>query len=232
MLAGNVTIIPASARADLARRLQWILAPTHLRKESRALMSTTGLDVVDISNQRGRLLKALDPREPGTAVALDEGGEVTVPTDRLIPRPGGGLRLTIRFADVGAEPGESTGVVIPVVEEQLEVGKREVETGRLRVQKRVSEHEQTIDEPLFADEITIERVAINRVIDEPTQARVEGETTVIPLFEERIVLQKHLVLREEVRVTKRRIEHRAPQIATVRREEVTVERVAGDEKKH
>lgn len=127
---------------------------------------------------------------------------------------------------------ESTTVVIPVAEEHLEVGKREVETGRLRLQKRVSEHEQTIDEPLFADEITIERVAINRVIDAPTSARVEGETTVIPLFEEQIVLQKRLVLREEVRVTKRRIERRAPQTVAVRREEVIVERVSDDEKKH
>lgn len=127
---------------------------------------------------------------------------------------------------------ESTTVVIPVAEEHLEVGKREVETGRLRIQKRVSEHEQTIDEPLFADEITIERVAINRVIDAPTSARVEGETTVIPLFEEQIVLQKRLVLREEVRVTKRRIERRAPQTVAVRREEVIVERVSDDEKKH
>lgn len=195
-------------------------------------MSTLGLDVVDESNRRGRLVKALDPREPGTTVVLDDGGEVVVPTDRLIPRPGGGLRLTTRFTDVGAEAGESRGVIIPVVHERLEVSKREVETGRLRLQKRVSEHEQTIDEPLLADEITIERVAINRVIDEPTPARVEGETTVIPLFEEQLVLQKRLVLREEVRITKRRTEHRAPQSVMVRREEVTVERVYGDEKKH
>lgn len=124
-------------------------------------------------------------------------------------------------------------VVIPVVEEQLEISKREVETGRLRVQKRVSEHEQTVDEPLFADEIIIERVPINRIVDEPTPARMEGETTVIPLFEEQIVLQKRLLLREEVRVSTRRIERRAPQIVTVRREEITATRVDGDdEKKH
>ena len=130
--------------------------------------------------------------------------------------------------------GTPKAVVIPVVEEQIEISKREVETERLRLQKRVSEHEQTVDEPLFADEITIERVSINRFIDEPTPARirVEGETTVIPLFEERIVLQKRLLLREEVRITKRRIERRAPQTVTLRREEVTVERASADEKKH
>jgi uncharacterized protein (TIGR02271 family) len=127
---------------------------------------------------------------------------------------------------------ESTAVVIPVVEEELEIGKREIEAGRLRLQKRVSEHEQTVDEPLFADEITLERVTLNRFIDEPTPARIEGDTTVIPLFEERLVIQKRLVLREEVRITRRRIERRAPQVVALRREEVTVDRVPGDEKKH
>ena len=128
--------------------------------------------------------------------------------------------------------GTPEAVVIPVVEEQLEITTREVETGRLRLQKRVSEHEQTVDEPLFADEITIERVPVNRFIDEPTQARVEGETTVLPLFEERIVVQKRLFLREEVRITKRRVGRRAPQIVTVRREEVIVERTSDDEDPH
>ncbi|MEO5726349.1 MAG: DUF2382 domain-containing protein, partial [Byssovorax sp.] len=121
-------------------------------------MGKHGVDVVDQSNRRGRLVKDLDPREPRTAVLLDDGGEVVVPTDRLIERPGGGLRLTTRFDDVGVEPGESTRTILPVLEERLEVSKREVETGRLRLQKRVREDEQTVDEPLFADEIVIERV--------------------------------------------------------------------------
>ena len=199
-------------------------------KESRVLMTQNGFDVIDESNCRGRLVKELDPREPGTTVRLDDGGEVVVPTARLIPRPGGGLRLTTRFADVGAEPGESKSTTLPVLEERLEVSKREVETGRLRLQKRVREEEQTVDEPLLADEIIIERVPVNRFVDQPPATRVEGDTTVIPLFEEQIVLEKRLVLREEVRVTRRRIEHRAAEVVTVRREEVIIERIDGDEK--
>jgi uncharacterized protein (TIGR02271 family) len=193
-------------------------------------MEDSGFDVIDEANRRGRLVKGLDPREPETAVILDDGGEIMVPTDRLISRPGGGLRLTIRFTDVGGEPGAPRLTVIPVIEERLEIGKREVETGRVRVRKRVSEQEQTVDEPLLADEITIERVPLNRVVDQAEPARVEGDTTVIPLFEERIVIEKRLVLREEVRITKRRIERRAPQRVTVQREEVTVERVDMNEK--
>ncbi len=145
-------------------------------------MTQHGFDVIDESNCRGRLVKALDPREPGTTVRLDDGGEVVVPTARLIARPGGGLRLTTRFADVGVEPGESKPTILPVLEERLEVSKREVETGRLRLQKRIREEEQTVDEPLLADEIIIERVPVNRFVDQPPATRVEGDTTVIPLF--------------------------------------------------
>lgn len=194
-------------------------------------MGKHGVDVVDQSNRRGRLVKDLDPREPGTAVLLDDGGEVVVPTDRLIERPGGGLRLTTRFDDVGVEPGESTRTILPVLEERLEVSKREVETGRLRLEKRVHEDEQTVDEPLFADEIIIERVPVNRFVDQPAPTRMEGDTTVIPLFEEQIVLQKRLLLREEIRVTRRRTERRDAQVVTVRREEVIAERVDGESEK-
>jgi uncharacterized protein (TIGR02271 family) len=194
-------------------------------------MGKHGVDVVDQSNRRGRLVKDLDPREPGTAVLLDDGGEVVVPTDRLIELPGGGLRLTTRFDDVGVEPGESTRTILPVLEERLEVSKREVETGRLRLEKRVREDEQTVDEPLFADEIIIERVPVNRFVDQPAPTRIEGDTTVIPLFEEQIVLQKRLLLREEVRVTRRRTERRDAQVVTVRREEVIVRRVDGESEK-
>jgi uncharacterized protein (TIGR02271 family) len=193
------------------------------------MVGAPGLEVIDETNRRGRLVRALDPGEPATAVVLDDGAEVVVPTDHLVSRPDGGLRLTTRFPPSPASPDGSVPVVIPVIHERVEIGKREVETGRLRVQKRVSEEEQTVDEPLMADEIIIERVPINRFVEEPTPARMEGETTVVPLFEERIVLQKRLVLREEVRITRRRVERRAPQIVTVRREEVTVERVSGDD---
>ena len=193
------------------------------------MTGTPGVEVADETNRHGRLVKALDPGEPATAVVLDDGGEVVVPTDHLISRPEGGLRLTTRFPASSASPDGSVPVVIPVVQERLEIGKREVETGRLRVQKRVSEEEHTVDEPLMADEIIIERVPVNRFIEEPTPIRMEGETTVIPLFDERIVVEKRLVLREEVRITRRRVERRAPQIVTVRRDEVTVERVSGDD---
>lgn len=50
---------------------------------------------------------------------------------------------------------------------------------------------------------------------------------IVPVLEEVIVTEMRLMLREELHVRKRQIETRKPQHVTLRREEVTVERVGG-----
>ena len=122
-------------------------------------------------------------------------------------------------------------LVIPVMAETLAIDKRQVETGRVRIRKIVHEHEQTVDPPLWREEVVIERVPINRVVNEPPSTRSEGETLILPLLEEVFVVEKRLLLKEEVRITKRRIDTHAPQRVTLRREEATVERIhrANDE---
>jgi uncharacterized protein (TIGR02271 family) len=122
--------------------------------------------------------------------------------------------------------------VVPVLAETLDIDTRRVETGRVRIREIVHEHEQTVDPPLWREEVVIERVPINRVIDEPISVRSEGETLIIPLLEEVLVVEKRLLLKEEVRITKRRIDTHAPQQVTLRREEAAVERIhrANDER--
>ena len=118
--------------------------------------------------------------------------------------------------------------VVPVVEEELTVGKREVETGRVRVTKLVHEEQRVVDQPVATEEVVVERVPVNRVVQGPVEVRHEGDTTIIPLLEEVLVVEKRLMLREEVRITKRRTETRRPQNVTLRKEDVKVERVQPD----
>lgn len=62
------------------------------------------------------------------------------------------------------ETGNQT--VVPVVQEELVVGKRVVETGQgIRVTKTVSEREEIVDELLAKDDVTFERVTIDKIID-------------------------------------------------------------------
>ena len=110
----------------------------------------------------------------------------------------------------------------------MEVGKRTVETGTVRIKKVVREREEVVDVPLLREEVHVERVPINRIIKGPVEARQEGETWVLPLVEEVLVVEKRLMLKEEVRVTRRQIEERRPQRVTLRTEDAEVERVGNE----
>lgn len=115
--------------------------------------------------------------------------------------------------------------LIPVIEEQLQVGKRVVETGRLLVSKDVHEDEQVVTMPLMHEEISVERVAINQYIDVMPAVRYEGDLTIVPVVKEVLVTEKKLVLVEEVHITKRLVTAEHTQRIMLQREEVTVERV-------
>lgn len=77
----------------------------------------------------------------------------------------------------------------------------------------------------------IERVPINRVVEGRVSVRSEGDSLVIPLLEEVPVLEKCLLRKEEVRITRRQVDTQTPQRVTLRREEAVVERInrEGDE---
>ena len=114
---------------------------------------------------------------------------------------------------------------IPVIEEQILLSKRVVETGRVRIAKQVSEHQEHISVPVSHDEVDVERVAINRYVDTPPQAvRYEGDTMIISVLEEVVVVEKRLMLVEELHVTKRQVQTEAMQQVTLRTETVTVTR--------
>jgi uncharacterized protein (TIGR02271 family) len=112
---------------------------------------------------------------------------------------------------------------IPVAREELEVEKRQVETGRVHVRKVVHEHDELVDESLLRDEIEVERVAVNRVVDEPAEIRREGDVLVIPVLEEVLVVQRQLVLKEELRVRRHAVDAPHRQRVVLRSEEVIVE---------
>ena len=114
---------------------------------------------------------------------------------------------------------------IPVVEEQLVVARRNTVTGLVRLKKRVHQEDKVVDEPLRAVEIEVERVPVGRWVDAPLPVRREGNTTIYPVLEEVAVIEKRLRLVEEVRVTRKQLVRHSPEPVSVRREEVTVERV-------
>ena len=82
-----------------------------------------------------------------------------------------------------------------------------------------------MDEPLWREDVDITRVPVQRVVDGPIPVCTEGDTTIISLVEEVLVVEKRLMLTEELHLRTRRRETRPPQRVTLRREEARVERL-------
>ena len=116
-------------------------------------------------------------------------------------------------------------VVMPVIQEELQIKKQPVETGRVRVTKRVHEHDELVDVPIVREEVEIDRIPVGRLLDGPVSVRQEGETLIIPVVEEVLVVEKRLRLKEELHVRKRQRQSQTPQRIRLRQEEAVVERL-------
>ena len=144
-------------------------------------------------------------------------GRCVLPAGPCLALAGIGTRLAALVTMKATE-------VVPVSREELDVGKRTVETGRVAVRKTVSTHEEKVEVPLDHDEVDIERIAIDRVVDELPRQRYEGDVLVIPVLEEVLVVRKQWVLKEELRVRKRAVRAMHEESVALRAEHVKVER--------
>jgi uncharacterized protein (TIGR02271 family) len=126
------------------------------------------------------------------------------------------------MADIPEDQIEN--VSVPVIEEELEVGKRRVEGDRVSVRTILRERTELVEQPLESTEVEIERITIDREIDTAPEIRNDGDTMIIPIVEERLVIEKRLFLREEVHVHRRRVVTQFRQNVTLRSQEVVVER--------
>jgi uncharacterized protein (TIGR02271 family) len=121
-----------------------------------------------------------------------------------------------------AEPGET---IIPLLAEEVAVTKQAVETGRVQVARVTHEREQLIDELLAHQTVEIERVAIGQHVDAMPTIREEGDTIVIPIVEEVLVIERRLLLKEEVRVRRVHSMERHQESVTLRHHEAVVTRL-------
>jgi stress response protein YsnF len=75
----------------------------------------------------------------------------------------------------------------------------------VRIIKLVREREVVVAVPRVHEDVTVDRVTLNRMVDAPVAVRQEGDTLIIPLLEEGVVMEKRLRAKEELRITTCRI---------------------------
>jgi uncharacterized protein (TIGR02271 family) len=131
------------------------------------------------------------------------------------------LRSRIRRPSGPADEREQ--IRVPIYEERLQTSVQPVELGEVRVHKTVERFPDRVIRTVEREELEIERVPLDRLIDEPAQTRQEGEWLVVPVMEEVLVVTKQLVLTEEVRIRTKRVTEEQEVYEILRRERVTVE---------
>ena len=119
--------------------------------------------------------------------------------------------------------------VLPLAREAVEITRRRVPTGRVRVRVTPSAREEPVDVTLRARTVEVERVPIGRFVDHAPELRIEGDVTVIPVMEERAVVTIRLFLREELRVRQQTHTHVERRSVTLRTEQAEVERLGPSE---
>lgn len=180
------------------------------------------------------------------APAFDEQAEIDDDAERRIADyyRGHGLRQESRLTDEVAPTierrewtdsptrrdesmvGRDEDVRVPLSEEEVKVGKREVEYGGVRLRKVI--RTETVNQPveLQREEIVVERMPASQM---PSRSDVafREEEIYVPLRREEPVVEKTAHTREEVRVGKRRESEHREINETVRREDVEIDRDAG-----
>lgn len=120
-------------------------------------------------------------------------------------------------------------VALPVIEEQLNVGKRVVQRGGVRVHTHVTERPVEESVTLREEKVTVNRRPVNREVSETDMANFrEGEFDVTTRSEEAVVGKQSRVV-EEVVVGKNVTEREETVRDTVRRTDVEVEEIDADD---
>lgn len=169
-------------------------------------------------------------------VRIDGGRAVLIPRSLLTPSSPTTMLLPMSWDELlGSHAGQRStstyeeSLVIPLVEETVQVEKRVHERGRVRISQRVREEHVHVEEPLVSERVEVERVPVGRYVEVAPEPRYEGDTLVLPCVEEVLVVERRLRLREEVRV--RRVQQRETfvQDIPVRKTEVEVTRSAASD---
>lgn len=145
------------------------------------------------------------------------GEEETVVHDQPMPR----RAEAVNAAGVTRAANESE-TVIPIIEEQLAVGKRTVESGAARVRTSITEVPVEQDVTLREENVTVERRPVDRAVENAPAAFREGTIEITEMAEVPIVSKEARVV-EEVVVGKNVTERTETVSDTVKRSEVAVD---------
>lgn len=195
-----------------------------------------GGSLVTVTAQENEAVKAaeiMQQYEPIYVEALEDwvsnGATTSTSYDRTVPKDDSILSNTVSMMDTdttrttGAMDGAET---IPVVEEQMRVGKRDVQRGGVRVRSYVTERPVEEQVRLRDETIQVERRPVDRAVSSTDDVFRERSIELTETDEEAVIAKEARVV-EEV-VVRKDVEERVETVRdTVRRTDVEVEQLNG-----
>lgn len=140
----------------------------------------------------------------------------------LNPVDSNGMSVATGTTTQASEPTD--GGVLRLHAEDLHVSKEQVEIAAVDVSTRTKTREVLVSEELAREGVEVTTVPVGRRIDAMPAIRQEGDVTIVPVVEEIVVVERRLMLKEELHVRRVRSTHRHEETVTLRYQEAEVVR--------
>ncbi|MBW3544745.1 MAG: YsnF/AvaK domain-containing protein [Bacteroidetes bacterium] len=183
--------------------------------------------------QRGTVVtvhtQSMNDAERAAAI-LDKFGTIDVDDASFTRRSGAETatgKTTDRTSDIGRNTGDKN---IPIIEENLEIGKREVETGGARLRSRIVERPIEEHMRLREEHISIDRQPVNRPASEADLRNFKEGTIDATAHAEVPVVDKEARVVEEINIHKEVSDRDEVVRDSVRKTEVDVDKVKSKER--
>jgi uncharacterized protein (TIGR02271 family) len=119
-------------------------------------------------------------------------------------------------------------LVVPLASEELRLEKRETTTGKVRVQTVVETVDELARATVEEESLDVQRVPVGKVVAEPPGIRTEGEVTIIPVLKETMIVEKRLVLVEEVHIRRTTSSRVVETPITLRKQKAIIDSIPSD----
>ncbi|MDG9793626.1 MULTISPECIES: YsnF/AvaK domain-containing protein [Brucella] len=113
---------------------------------------------------------------------------------------------------------------LSLIEEQLVIDKRAVRDGSVRVSTKTEFVTEAAEARLDSENVEVTRVAIGREVSEAPAVRTDGDVTIVPVVEEVLVVEKRLMLVEEIHIRRVATTEDVTIPVELRKQRATIER--------
>ena len=113
---------------------------------------------------------------------------------------------------------------IPLLEEEVRIDKRTVSKGRVRVETVTEIKDEVAQADLETSDVEITRIPVGREVEKPPEMRTVGATIIVPVLEEVLVVERRLMLKEELHITRRVSKETVETSVSLRKQRAVVRR--------